>query len=930
MRGYIEKALNVRRDEFAPASLLFLYLFTIIGCYIMGQVVGDAMFLSAYKNYLPHAIMGTAVVVGVFAAIYIRLSHRLRMDWVMIGSLLFMAVSFLAFWLPTRSGSTWVYPFVYMWVYLTGAVGPAMGWTLANYVLTTREARRVFGFIGAGACLGAPVAAFVTADLVHGRHARPETMLVVMAMMLVVCAVIVKALFQQGRQRMAEIGTAPSADDDTPRTFYAIWKFIRTSRYLLLITALIAIGCASTTVIWVQFRLIATDHYAGNKVALAAFFGRFNGYMGIAAFLLQMLLTGHLLRKLGIRVMLPMLPIVLLSGSMAVLVAPVLLTAIILKGSHSLLRFTVDKSTAELLYLPVAPPNIKNQIKSFIDGFVWRTADGLAGVALYFFANRLHFSTGQLSLLNFVFLGTWIVVAFAVRKEYLNVLRRAIERRTLDPEKTAASVLDSTTAEVLALSLEQGGEQQILYGLSLFEVSREPGSHPAMRRLLEHPSPTVRLRALRLLGDSGDQKIVPQVEKLLGDESPEVRAEAIHYLVANTGRDPLSLMKVEKALPDYSLQGSVVAYLARTGETENVAAADFILHTMLSRTDAEAPRARAEAARALAIIPPPSGLHEEITKLLSDADPEVVEQALFAAGRVQEREWLPIVVERLAHPRTLGAARAALTEYGERAIGTLQDFLNDPSTSMAVRRQIPAVLARIATPRAMEVLANNLLQDDPGLRFDILKALNKVRRWEPGLVPENELLPDMLQAELMGYFRSLQVLEAFEPGAGRAGSPRAGEPLLTRALRERMAREMERIFRLLALLYPPQDIYNAYVGIHSGRAHLRANALEVLEHLLPPEIYRALAHALDPELGLENKLRFAQRFCHAGVSSKTDALRVLLNSEDRWMRACALYAVGELRIRELQGELGRLSSGDDPILQETWQWASARLRAATA
>src|SRR5205823_8526162 len=102
-------------------------------------------------------------------------------------------------------------------------------------------------------------------------------------------------------------------------------------------------------------------------------------------------------------------------------------------------------------------------------------------------------------LVNMVILFGWIGVAYAVRREYLNVLRQAIERRTLDPERTAAGVLDSTTTEVLAESLKRGQEQQLLYGLSLFEIGREPGRHPVLRGLLEHASPAVRQRALRLL-----------------------------------------------------------------------------------------------------------------------------------------------------------------------------------------------------------------------------------------------------------------------------------------------------------------------------------------------------------------------------------------------------------------------------------------------
>ncbi len=74
MSPYLERALNVRREEFRPASLLFLYLFLVIGAYIMGQAVGDALFLSAFPTYLPNVLIATALLVGIFTSVYIRLS----------------------------------------------------------------------------------------------------------------------------------------------------------------------------------------------------------------------------------------------------------------------------------------------------------------------------------------------------------------------------------------------------------------------------------------------------------------------------------------------------------------------------------------------------------------------------------------------------------------------------------------------------------------------------------------------------------------------------------------------------------------------------------------------------------------------------------------------------------------------------------------
>jgi len=140
-----------------------------------------------------------------------------------------------------------------------------------------------------------------------------------------------------------------------------------------------------------------------------------------------------------------------------------------------------------------------------------------------------------------------------------------------------------------------------------------------------------------------------------------------------------------------------------------------------------------------------------------------------------------------------------------------------------------------------------------------------------------------------------------------------------------MEREFERIFRLLALLYPARDVYNAYVGLTSNRPQLQANALEVLEHMLKPDLYKRLAYSLDPEIKLPEKLRFAERFCHTNVESAPQALRILLHSGDSWLRACAIFAIGKLNLVELSDELRTQPRDEGELVAETWAWAVRRL-----
>jgi AAA family ATP:ADP antiporter len=919
----IGRMLSLRRGEAVPAALLFFYLFLVMGAYLLGQAVGDALFLQEFPRQLPYAMMGSALMAGILVALYSRLSARMRLESLIVAVLMFFALSFTLFWWLTQFHFRWVYWLVLVWVYTAGAVCPMMGWTLANSIMTTREARRLFGYVGAGALLGGAIVSFTAADMVHHGRLAPQTALLVVACLLGICALLVRFLFQSTPSRMENFRHAPAAGDGAPKSFGDSYRMICSTRYLLMLTALIAVGCLATSILGYQFKLIAKAGFGDNTEGLAVFFCRFNGYMGLASFVFQLALTPLLLSTFGIRVTLFVTPVALMASSLGVLAAPGLVTASILRGSHYMLRFSLDKSSTELLYVPVSPES-RSQVKSFIDSFIWRSADGVAGIILMLFADVLNLSPSEVSLVNLVALGSWVYIAHQVRHEYLNVLRQAIERRTLDPEKTAAQVLDSTTVEILAHALERGGEQQLMYGMSLFEISRQAGWHPALRRLLDHGSPSVRKQALRLLGDAGDREVMPRMEKLLGDESLEVRAEALRYLVVHAGRDPLTLLNEGSHLPTHVIQGAVATYLARAEDREYEQAAKLILESLLNQAGPEAALARCEAARVLGLIPPPSELHVHLHQLLDDRNPEVVEQALLSAGKSRIPELLPMVIAKLAKPKLTAAARAALVQYDLKAIGILQSYLNDANVPLPVRKQIPRTLAGISSAASAAALAQSLIQRDPGLRYDVLKALNKLRERSPELLPPNADCSDLVTAELIGYYRSFQILYALDrpfPADHLHGSIR----LLKRAFQEHMEEELERIFRLLALSYAPRDLHNAYFGLTSRRPDLQANALEMLEHLLPQELFRRLAGVLDPDADSQQRLEYARRLCGAEVRFRNDALRILLHSENHWLRACALYVAGGLRLSELQPDMEAVPRSRDPLLLETHKWAQTRL-----
>jgi hypothetical protein len=100
-----------------------------------------------------------------------------------------------------------------------------------------------------------------------------------------------------------------------------------------------------------------------------------------------------------------------------------------------------------------------------------------------------------------------------------------------------------------------------------------------------------------------------------------------------------------------------------------------------------------------------------------------------------------------------------------------------------------------------------------------------------------------------------------------------------------MEQELERIFRLIALLSPATSLEDAYVGVRSANNLVRANALEYLENVLRPDLREVLLPLIDPLVSDADRARLADRFVGATLGTADEAVAALLASDDPWLRS---------------------------------------------
>jgi ATP:ADP antiporter, AAA family len=913
MKTWVERALNLHPGDLGRGMLLCACLFLIISSYVTGRVARDALFLARFQAVqLPYADISIAVLIGFVVAGYVYLGRHISLRALLVGSQLFFASNCLLFFvLGHYYHLIWLFPIFYIWVGIFGVLAPTQVWTLANYALTTREAKRVFGMVGGGAIAGWIFAGFFSKTVAQAFGT--ESLLLGMAALLLICSGLMLVMWQTGHVRHGDQEEEGSVTDRALGNLRQSMRIVTSSPYLRSIAAVICISSFVTTLTGWQFKAIAKQ-YLVHKDALAVFFGNFNFYAALLSLVVQLLLTTRFLRKFGIGALLFVLPLTVFAGSLTLLVMGTLGAAVFLKANDQVLRYSIDKSTVELLYLPV-PSSIKLHAKWFIDTVVWRMGDGLSGLTVLIFATWLHLPARQISWIAMLLVTGWLAAVIVARRQYVVTLEDNINRHRIDVEQASTLVLDRSTSELLSAKILGSDPQEILYALSLLEVERKRVDHPVVRTLLSHSDKHVRQKALAILDAAADKTVLAEVQQLLKDPDLNVRTEAMLYLAHHAHVDPLSYIEELGDFADFSVRSAMVAYLARAGEAQNLTTARHILDGMVQEPGEAGQRTRLEAAKMLGELP--DSFDPLLSTLVRDPAPAVAREAIRSVGKLRKRRTVPDLLDLLANPETASEAAKALGGFGDTIVGSLRDHIADTTVPAVARREIPAILVNVGTASAAQVLQENLLERDTTLRFRIVSALNKLHRLHPDIELDSQMLETALAGEIIGHYRSYQILAKLNATADT-------DPVV-RALSDSMQQELERIFRLLGLLYPHVDVHSAYLGLQTKRATVYDNALEFLDNVLKSQLRNMLVPLLDGRISVAQRAAIADRFVHIKIENQEQAVEVLVGSDDPWLRSCGAYAIGSLGLKSLEEELNRCLNDPDPLLRETARAAKQRL-----
>jgi len=914
----VQTLLDVKNNEIKVTILALLVTF----CHGVSNVylftASHSLFLNVFRAQdLAYTYIGGAVAVMLVGSAYNWMQHKVSPTKLVVWTLIALLLTLLG-------ARGWLFAgyvkgpaaFLAVWSVAYSTLTYMSIWGLFGQLFDTRQAKRLFGLIGAGEFAADIVAGFITPVLVS--IIGSVNLILVAALGLfgsVVFTVLVAGAFRETRSRAA------SAGPETPAP--KLGEMLQ-DRYALPLHLIWGLSLMVFYVMDMAFSNQVEKHYADNLDAMSSFLGVFFAVGSAVNMIVQTFFTGRILDRIGILKALFLLPggvllgCVAMSSGMVALVPRVGLAMFAMtigcKMYDYILRNAIHDPAFQVLYQPL-PPARRFAVQSSVLTRAEPSAAMIGGALLLLGQLYFEVDAASVAVIMIVILCIQMALTFSIRKKYLDVLMEALKKRRL--ESSEKQVWDESGRRLLLNLLKSGHPGEVLYALNLAERNAPHDLTEYLPELLSHPSPEVLKEVLSMLEHIRVPSALPRVQAIMQDEAedPAVRAAAVLAYASMDEAGAVDTLAGLLESPDRDLAHAAISGLHKHCGIEGIVASGGRFMAMLKSPD---PGERAAAARILGTVGA-SSLYRPLHDLLQDPSAAVRRAALAAAEKIAHPRLLPMILPFLSRPGTRRRAIRAVASLGEAALKDLAGIVSDPDSSRDVVLGVLKAVSLMSPPVAVPFLTEYLFHPDAVARSLILSRLESLG-YCPERPDDGQLLSGLMRKESSLAVWLLSCLKVLPPG---------GEfDLLRKALEEEKRRCRDRILAAASLFGPVQVRGGLRRGITGDDRASHAYALEMLDSFLPGELKEQIFPLLD-DLSGDARLERLGRVHPIPEMEPSRILEAVAGKGDAWIspwpRAVAVYLMGKSGDSAYETFLSGMGEVRVPLLTETALWALSEI-----
>ncbi len=407
-----QQASRVRIDERLAVFWATTWFFFILLGYLIVRPVRETMGSIGGTKQLQGLMLITFVAMLVAVPVYSFLVARLPRRWLVRVVYHFFAACLLAFFLLMRVESepvqVWTARVFFVWVNVFSLFATSVFWSVLADLFDSNQGKRLFGLVAAGGTTGAITGSLVTSQLA-GVLSTGELLLIPVVM--IEAGLLCAWRLEKQTSLSTKHSTAKQVEADRPTgggVMSGIKQVLRSPYLATICLFLFFVQSCGTQLYFEQAEIVATAFES--KEERTQTFAYLDLGAQVLTLLFQLLLSGFVLRRLGVSVALVILPIVYGLGFASLAVSPTLSMLFVVIIATRATGYGITVPAREVLFTVVSREE-KYKSKNFIDTVVLRGGDAISG-QIFGSLRGLGLSLPTLNLCAIPVTGIWALVAW--------------------------------------------------------------------------------------------------------------------------------------------------------------------------------------------------------------------------------------------------------------------------------------------------------------------------------------------------------------------------------------------------------------------------------------------------------------------------------------------------------------------------------------
>jgi AAA family ATP:ADP antiporter len=422
------RIVDAKAGEIGALLWSFAYFFCLLCSYYILRPIREEMGVAGGVNNLPWLFTGTFVAMLVAIPLYSAVVARYPRRRIIPIVYRFFSLNLLAFFVLLRLDVAPIHVgrVFFIWISVFNLFVVSIFWSFMADIFKSEQGKRLFGFIAAGGSAGALLGPLLTAKLVKPFGA---TNLFLVSIVLLEAAVLCVGQLDRWAPAIARAASPVSlAGDQAPRppspgtegrvggSVFGGIKLVIQSGYLLGICLQTLFLTTTATFLYLQQARIVSASSV-DPAERTAMFAAIDLTANALTIVVQALLTGRIITRLGLAFSLGLLPILTGIGFLGLAVAPLVSVLAVFQGGRRAIHYAVERPAREILFTVVGP-EAKYKSKSFIDTVVYRGGDAASGWAFAGLTAGLGLGATAMALITVPMAGVWLLVTrYLARKQ---------------------------------------------------------------------------------------------------------------------------------------------------------------------------------------------------------------------------------------------------------------------------------------------------------------------------------------------------------------------------------------------------------------------------------------------------------------------------------------------------------------------------------